>query len=205
MHEDIGKGKNRVLQAGRKPYRKQFKAFYPLDFKGAERKMKLVFTANQKNHNEDCRNVLGNHRGKSDSPHAHTKGNDEKQIQNHIENAGQKQEVKGLFGVAGRRENAVSQIVDSAGRHGKHVNLKVENRVVKKVGLCVHGGKNWSGKNNACQKQNYAGGKAENGRRVDSLREGFFVFRTDVVGTNRVHAASQAHQKPHEKKKQLGS
>ena len=98
-------------------------------------KMHLVgpFAAHEAQQHQHRGDGLGNHRGDGHALYPHAQDDDEEQVQHHVDDAGEEQEVQGPLGVPHRPEDGRAEVIQHHHGHAAEVDAHVQHRLVDDV------------------------------------------------------------------------
>ena len=137
-------------------------------------------------------NALGNHRGDGNALHAHVEHDDEQQVQQHVDDTGNQQEVQGPLGIPHRPQDGRAEVVEHHHGHAHKVNAHVQHRLVDDVGGGAHQLQQRPGQANAHKDEDNPGDDADKHGGVDGLPQILVIAAAIVPRHQHVDANGQA-------------
>ncbi len=194
LHEQVGHGKNCILQGTGNADVQDATGLVPGNVKAAQTKSEILLCPKQQAQNQKGGQILRKDAGDGHSFYIHAAHNHKKQIQRHIDDAGEAQIVQRTLGVARGAQHRVAEIVQCQCRHAEQVDAQIDYRVPNQLILGVHKGQNAVGKSDAQDRDGNACGQTDDDGGMYGLAQIVLASRTDVEGSHRVDAAGQTNQ-----------
>ncbi len=149
--------------------------------------------------NQYSTDALGNDGCQRNSRHIHVQGDDEKQVQDDIDDPGHRQEVQGSFGVPGGPQDGASEVVDHVSGHADEDDLQIDGGFVQHIFRRAHFNQQRFREEKANQDQGKPGRDADGDGRVYVVPGSLFVRASQRMPYDDVGADGQADKKIHQK------
>ena len=140
LHNDIGDIINHALQARRQANAhnvaqdRQRKADIP------QAHAVHVIRAHESEHHQHGAHRLAENRRDRRAVHAEVQRHNEQQIQQHIQERAENQEIQRTLGVAHSAQDARAHVIDEVEHHSQEINADVGKRMVEDIRGCAHDG-----------------------------------------------------------------
>lgn len=202
LHEEIGDGKNGVLQAGGDAQRQHVFTRAPVKIAAREVQTAGVAAAQQMPHDEHGGKILGDDAGNSDAVRRHAADDDKKQVEDNVQHPGDGQIQQGALRLPAGAQHAVAEVIYRHGGHTEGVYFQIQHRAADKLLLRVQQGKQRLRKGDARRAQHKAGDGADDEGGMDCDGRALFAARAEPVRHAHIDAAAHADEKAREQRDQ---
>ena len=138
LHHDGTDGRDGILQAHRKPDQHQPAHEYEVRLSVFRGKAENREAADHDQHASDTGNQLGDQRGHGGTGDIHVNVEDEHQVQHHIDQGCENQEIDRCFAVTERAENAAGHVVEHGDRDAHENDADIGDGRIDDFLRCVH-------------------------------------------------------------------
>ena len=138
----------------------------------------------QKEHGQESGNELGNDGRICSTGNAHMKDDDEQQIENDVEDAGQNEKHQGTTGIANGAQNATADVVNEKTGNAEKVNGKISGGRGKNIIRRRHEAKHRANPQNPDDREENTQNKGHGKRGFDGRMKFFEAFSTKMVADN---------------------
>ena len=183
------------MQSGGDAQANDFQGAVPVEpeLRPAQGKGRVIVDQGQ--HNQHRREILGEDAGQRHAGHGHLDHQDEKEVENDIEDSGQGQETQRPPGVAQCAQNGAAVVVDGQTRHAQQVDSQIQHCAVDQIFLGAEQLENGPGQRHAQDGEQDTQPQAQQSRRVEQLPEALGVPRAVEAGGQHIDSAAQADEK----------
>ena len=134
LDEDVGEGEDHALQAGGKAYLHNLAQLRAPHLHGTQVEADVAFLVGQNPYYTAGRHKVGADGGDGHAVHAHIAHQHKEEVEDDVHHAADAQPVEGPFGVAGRPQDGVAEVVDHHRGEAQSVDAQVLGGVVEDVG-----------------------------------------------------------------------
>ena len=122
-------------------------------------------------------------------------GNDEDDIQNYVDNAGDNHEDQGPLGVSDSAKDRRSVVIDHQGRHPKEIDLDIQLREIDDVLRGADHVKHRPGQKHSQYDQDHAEEEAGHDTGMDRFDKVLFIMGTESLRRQNIGSDGEAHEK----------
>ena len=169
LDEQVGDGKNGVLEPGRHPQGQDALGGGRVQVQLVYIQRVAVLRAGQCPQDQRGRDALGDGTGQRHAHHAQAADDDEEQVQHDVQRARKGQIDQGLFGVADGAEHRIAEVVQRQRRHAQKIHPQVQDGTGQQVVLGVEQPQHEGRTQQADEQQRHTGDQADDGGRVHRL------------------------------------
>ena len=139
-------------------------------------------------------NTLGNHRGNGHAGHIQVEADDKEQVQHHVDDSRQEQEVQRPLGIPHRPQDGRAEVIEHAGRHADEIDAHVQAGLVQHLLWGAHQLQHGRCQGNADDQHNAAKDQAGQHRGVHRVPQRLAVIGAVVLGHQHVGAHRKADE-----------
>ena len=164
LNEQVGNGKNGVLQSGGHAQRKDALGLRRVQLQFMYVQRVAVLHPGQRPQDQKRGNALADGAGQRHAHHAQIAHDDKEQVQQNVQRTGNGQIHQRLFGVADGAEHCVAEVVQRQRWHTQKIHPQIQDRAGQQILLGVQQPQHGGGAQQADEQQHYTGNGADNGR-----------------------------------------
>ena len=195
LNEQVGDGKNGVLQPGGHTQRKDALGLHRVQLQFVRVQRVAVLHPGQRPQDQKCGNTLADGTGQRHAYHAQIAHDNKEQVQRNVQRTGNRKVEQRLFGVADGAEHRVAEVVQRQRRHTQKIHPQIQDRAGQQIFLGVQQPQHGGGAQQTDEQQHHTGNGADDGRRVDGLFHVLGMARTIKTRHQHVDAVAQTNEK----------
>ena len=200
LDEDVGEGEDHALQAGGKAYLHNLAQLRAPHLHGTQVEADVAFLVGQNPYYTAGRHKVGADGGDGHAVHAHIAHQHKEEVEDDVHHAADAQPVEGPFGVAGRPQDGVAEVVDHHRGEAQSVDAQVLGGVVEDVGGGVERLKDGACHRHSQHQQGKAADEGDEGRRGHGAPDVAAVALAYARGDDDVGAHRDADEEVHQQR-----
>lgn len=194
LDQHIGNGKNRALHSGGKTDADHLAQAGRIDPQPAKVQPETAVAIDQCIYNQRGGNHLGKYSGQRNACDSHMKLCDKEEIEQHIDDACDKQEAERSLRIADGAQNGSTEVIEHDDRHSCKIDAHIERRLLEHVIRSSHQGQKRSCQKQAYQDEERAADQAGEHGGMNGFAHHIFFSGAVIIGHKHVGSDGQADE-----------